>query len=299
MLAGAFALSGDKKTYTDLIPAAFKTEEAERTSGGFFDSPIRANAMILNVLLETDPNSTNVPRYIKYLSDQYKKYSWYSTQDDAFTLLAMGKVARQANNTKVTGTLTIGGKDAAYNGGNQKLDIAAFGEKASFKLSGTGKVYYALVTEGIRTDGAIKEMDKNLKVRREVLNREGKAADLKTVKQNDLLVIKITVQSSVTGLQHIAVTDMLPAGFEVENPRLTATGDYAFIKNPSTPDFMDIRDDRVNFYTNFQYNKEQTFYYAVRAVTQGEFIYAPVVAEAMYDGEYYSANGKTTVSVAK
>jgi uncharacterized protein YfaS (alpha-2-macroglobulin family) len=41
------------------------------------------------------------------------------------------------------------------------------------------------------------------------------------------------------------------------------------------------------------------FYYAVRAVTQGTFQYAPVVAEAMYNAEYYSASGGGTLRVGR
>ncbi len=37
------------------------------------------------------------------------------------------------------------------------------------------------------------------------------------------------------------------------------------------------------------------FYYTVRAVTLGTFRYAPIVAEAMYDGNYYSASGQAIV----
>ena len=66
---------------------------------------------------------------------------------------------------------------------------------------------------------------------------------------------------------------------------------YAFIKNATLPDFLDIRDDRINFYTSFRGRDGRQFYYAVRAVTQGTFSYAPVVAEAMYDGNYRSASG--------
>jgi uncharacterized protein YfaS (alpha-2-macroglobulin family) len=60
---------------------------------------------------------------------------------------------------------------------------------------------------------------------------------------------------------------------------------------------MDIRDDRINYYINFTGESKYTFFYLMRAVTRGEFIHAPVVAEAMYDGEYYSASGGGKVKV--
>jgi uncharacterized protein YfaS (alpha-2-macroglobulin family) len=50
---------------------------------------------------------------------------------------------------------------------------------------------------------------------------------------------------------------------------------------------------------NFRRAREKTFYYAVRAVTAGVFQYPPVVAEAMYDGNYYSASGGGRVRIAR
>ncbi len=61
-----------------------------------------------------------------------------------------------------------------------------------------------------------------------------------------------------------------------------------------------IKDDRINFYTNFAREKrEQTFYYLVRAATRGEFDFAPTVAETMYDSNYYSASGLESVVGSK
>jgi uncharacterized protein YfaS (alpha-2-macroglobulin family) len=300
LLAGAFALSGDRRTFTELLPPEFKTEEAVRTSGYCFDSPIRANALILNILLDTDLNNSSIPRYMEYLSKTYRRYYWYSTQDNAFTLLAFGKAARMASSTKVDGTIKVGTKDYSYKGGNQKFDLEPYGKKVSLSMEGSGRVYYSIVTEGIRSDGKVQIEDKGLQVRREFFNRNGEPVSMGSIKQNDLIIIKLALISSVDLLENVAISDLLPAGFEIENPRITETTDYAFIKNATSPQYMDIRDDRINIYTSFRGgNRTQIFYYMVRAVTPGVFHYAPVVAEAMYNAEYYSANGQTKVRVAR
>ncbi len=300
LLAGAFALSGDRRTYGDLLPPQFQMEDAVRTSGGWFDSPIRANAIILNVLLETDLNNPAIPRYMEYLGRHYQSNEWWSTQDDAFVLLAFGKAARMASGTKVEGTVKVGKKEYAYQGGTQRFDIDPFGKTVALAMNGQGRVYYSLVTEGIRSDGAVHMEDRNLQVRREFLDRYGNLMNIGSVRQNELIVVRVTLNSSVDLLENVAVSDLLPAGFEVENPRLTEMTSYPFIKNASRPEYMDIRDDRINFYTSFRGGKrQQVFYYAVRAVTQGTFRYAPIVAEAMYDGAYYSASGQATIRVVR
>ncbi|MCK5573668.1 MAG: alpha-2-macroglobulin family protein, partial [Bacteroidetes bacterium] len=123
LLAGAFSLSGDRGTYQALLPAGFEIEQAERTSGRNFDSPIRADAIVLNVLLETDLNNPGIPRYLDYLSKAYRARAWYSTQDNAFTLLAFGKAARVASATRVEGIVSVGDEDHPYEGGNASIPV--------------------------------------------------------------------------------------------------------------------------------------------------------------------------------
>ena len=300
LLAGAYALAGDRAVYGEILPSQFSIEDAVRESGWNFDSPIRANALMLNILLETDLNNPNIPRLMEYLSTHYHNDWWYSTQDDAFTLLAFGKAARMASATKVEGTVSVGGKEYGYKGGNQRIDIEPFGRKVTIAMKGEGRIYYSLVTEGIRSDGAVKIEDKNLQVRRELLDRNGNPVNPGAIKQNDLIVVRITLTSSVNDLDNIAVTDLLPGGFELENPRITEATNYAFIKNPASADYMDIRDDRLNLYTAIRGGQRQMqFYYAVRAVTQGNFQYAPVMAEAMYNADYRSASGGGRIRVGR
>ncbi|MGA9117744.1 MAG: alpha-2-macroglobulin [Bacteroidota bacterium] len=301
MLAAAYALAGDRRAYLELMPGKFVTEDAARTTGGDFDSPVRANAIILNMLLETDLNNVNIPQYMDYLSRRYKEDHWFSTQDDAFTLLAFGKAARMAAATKIAGSVSAGGKVFAYKGGSQRFTVNPFGGSVTIATQGEGRAYYSIVTEGIRTDGKINLEDRNLQVRREFLDRAGNPVSISSVKQNDLIIVRIRLLSSVDLLENIAISDLLPAGFEIENPRLTTMTSYTFVKDASAPEYMDIRDDRINIFTSFHPGgaKQQLFYYALRAVSPGRFAYAPIVAEAMYNGEYHSVSGGGSVAVTR
>ena len=301
MLAAAYALSGDRRGYSELMPDKFLLEQASRTTGGNFDSPIRSNAIILSMLLDTDLNNVNIPRYMDYLSQRYREDSWFSTQDDAFTLLAFGKAARMAAATKITGNVQVGAKEYPYKGGSQRFDIDPFGSSVTIATQGEGRAYYSIVTEGIRTDGQAKLEDRNLQVRREFLDRAGNPMNIAAVRQNDLVIVRVRLISSIDKLENVAISDLLPAGFELENPRLTAMTAYTFVKDAATPEYLDVRDDRINFFTSFHPGgaRQQLFYYAIRAVSPGRFVYAPIVAEAMYNGEYHSVSGGGTVSVGR
>jgi len=64
--------------------------------------------------------------------------------------------------------------------------------------------------------------------------------------------------------------ERLSAGFEIENPRLTEPRDMPWAKNAATPDYFDIRDDRIHFFTTAT-GKEQTLYDQVRVISKGTF----------------------------
>ena len=89
---------------------------------------------------------------------------------------------------------------------------------------------------------------------------------------------------------------MLPAGFEIENSRITETNELPWLKNQDYPMYTDVRDDRINLYTTVG-TTTRTFYYLCRAVTKGTFILGPVSADAMYNYDYrsYFGSGKMIV----
>ncbi|HTA17491.1 MAG TPA: hypothetical protein VK786_07075, partial [bacterium] len=86
----------------------------------------------------------------------------------------------------------------------------------------------------------------------------------------------------------LAIVDLLPAGLEVENPRLSSRDDVDFDPGESfTPDNADFRDDRVLLFTGAE-SGTLDFSYACRAVTAGHFKVPGLLVEAMYNPEVYA-----------
>jgi uncharacterized protein YfaS (alpha-2-macroglobulin family) len=71
-----------------------------------------------------------------------------------------------------------------------------------------------------------------------------------------------------------------------------------WIKDASEPLSLDVRDDRINFFVN-AYSNRQKYYYAVRAVSLGQFKQGPVSADAMYNGEIHSYHGAQTIKIVQ
>jgi uncharacterized protein YfaS (alpha-2-macroglobulin family) len=299
LLSVAFALAGDKARYRELLPSSFAGETAAKENGGSFSSDVRDEGVALAAILEVEPGNAQVGTMAKHLSREIKSRAYLSTQERAFAFIALGKIARQANSANVAATIKVNGKEIAKcDGSLLRLNTKQLGNSAiEISVAGEGKMYYFWQAEGISADGMVKEEDSFLKVRRKFYNRNGTPITNGLFNQNDLIIVGLTLEKSYSGtVENIVVTDMLPAGFEIENSRLKELPDATWIKNESTPEHTDMRDDRIHFFTSLV-TSSKTFYYSVRAVSTGNFVLGPAMADAMYQGEYHSYNGAGKIVV--
>lgn len=300
LLAAAYAVAGDKTKFQQVLPPAFEGETSTIAFDGSFYSPIRDKAIVLNSLLEADSDNPQIGRLTQQLVADFRKAGYHSTQESVFTFLALGKVAKKVNNSTVSATVVANGKTLGTAADKDLLVSYADVKngKVELKATGNGNMYYFWELEGLTADGSYVQEDSYLKVRKAFFTRTGAPIANLNFTQNDLVVVQITIQSSgsVT-VPNVAITDILPACFEIENPRITELPDMPWIKDAEVPMHQDIRDDRIHMYTTAT-AKPQKFYYMLRAVSPGKYVMGPVSADAMYNGEYHSYNGAGTVTVA-
>ena len=298
MLAGAYALNKNYKAYNELLPSQYAPERAGRLSGGSFDSEARANALMLSVLLDVDPSSKLIPGMVNHLAKMGDNI--WSTQDRSWTFLALGKAAKRQANSNVSLEVSAGGKALkTFDARGDKLKAEQLnGAQLTLKATGTGSTYYFWSTEGIRVRGVAKEEDANMQVRRSYYSRSGQ--EISAFTQGDLIVCKISLTGGSRSVENVAITDMIPAGFEIENPRLTTSADLAWVNNAKDkfiPQYLDVRDDRLLIFTDLEYNKTKDFYYLLRVVNAGAFMLPAIGADAMYDPEFHSYHGGKKVVV--
>lgn len=302
LLSAAYALSGMKDQAKQVVPPAFTGEKANTVFGGSFYSYTRDRALALNALLESDPANPQVPELARQLSEELRGNIYLNTQESVFSILALGKIARQNAGTNAEAQVLAGGKSiGSTKGAPLKIDLKPYLNQAmQLKVTGKGQYYYFRELAGVTTDGQITEEDKYMRVRRSFYDRDGKPIAGTTFKQNDLIVVKLVIAAEYNGeIENVVITDMLPAGLEIENTRLNAMPSMKWIseaKDKDEPDYMDVRDDRLNLFTSVN-SRPKTFYYMVRAVSPGTYQLGPVQADAMYNGMYHSYNGAGVVKV--
>ncbi|HEX9511423.1 MAG TPA: MG2 domain-containing protein [Puia sp.] len=309
LLSAAYALAGDKKSFREFLPSQFAGEESVAQTGGSFYSDVRDESLALDVLIDADPENPQIGIMAKHVADKLRQRTWFSTQELAFSFLALGKTARQAAGATVTADIKVDGRTVGtMNGSPLKLttkDLKGGGgsgggvPKVDIVTKGSGRLYFFWQAEGISASGAYKEEDSYLKVRKRFFDRNGRLLTGNTFKQNDLVIVQLTLEKTYsTNIDNVVITDLLPAGFEIENPRTKDIPGMDWIKDADSPTALDVRDDRINLFVD-QHSVKQVYYYAVRAVSPGLYRMGPVSADAMYNGEYHSYNGAGTVRVVQ
>ena len=98
--------------------------------------------------------------------------------------------------------------------------------------------------------------------------------------------------------KNVLVEDLLPACFEIENPRITTTETVEWIKKDMfEPGHIDIRDDRLLLFTDLPGTGNMHYRYVARAVTKGKFVLPAISASCMYDPSIVSVSGQGIVEV--
>jgi alpha-2-macroglobulin len=290
LLAAAYAAAGNPRATQGLAANIGTVEEIQRQTGGNFNSAIRNRALLLLALLDADPRSPRIPQLVDRLArDARTAGSWWTTQEESFTLLALGQfLQRQAKQPPYSGTVFAGGKPIGKFT-NKTVTLPAVTGTAPIRIQmdagyKPGAAFYSVMTRGIPTDDAFRPASAGLEIQREFLNREGGAIDLGNVRQGDLVVIKTRVRSVSGPVQNVAIVNLLPSGLEVENPRLQTTEQLPWVTDANLqPAYMDLRDDRILLFADLPPDSWQTFYTLVRAVSPGQFRLPPVQVEAMYN----------------
>ncbi len=301
LLSAAYAIAGDKISYNALLPRTFSGEESVQQTGGSYYSATRDEAIALNALIDVDPGNAQIPVMAKHVTARLKTEQYLNTQERAFSFLALGKLARASAKSNATAEIRSKGKMIAKIDGNDWKAGSELLKSNNIEVitKGNGRLYYSWQVEGISATGAYKEEDNFIRVRRTFYDRFGKLITGNTFSQNDLIIVGISLEKTYSNkIENIVITDLLPAGFEIENPRTKELPGMDWIKNGSEPTALDVRDDRIHFFVDATAPR-QHYYYAVRAVSLGNYKQGPVSADAMYNGEIHSYWGAQTIRVVR
>ncbi|HZL35299.1 MAG TPA: MG2 domain-containing protein [Tepidisphaeraceae bacterium] len=329
-LAAAWLAAGRRDLAQNLLPQSIPAPRADRQLSGNLGSPIRDRAILVSTLLAVDPDDGRIPDLVQKLADAGRAHQWRSTQDVAFSVMAIGRYLRQVKSqVPYDGVefLLDGNVIASATEGKPLVWTAAAldpkmssqraagaaklppeGAKIEVRVTGPSdaRAHVAWLQTGVAlkpTAGA----DNGLQVRRRYLDEHGKPLEALRVHSGDLVQVELTLKSD-SPLENLVIEDLLPAGLEIENPRLQGNADALAVRphrskgirnqgNAGLPGFnaarADRRDDRLILVGNLGRGGSSTYLYTARAVAPGTFVLGPVKAECMYDSGVNSLSGAT------
>jgi hypothetical protein len=304
LLGAAYAAAGHPRAFEQMIRDVQDAETQSRQTGDNLNSTVRNRAFILMALLDVSPNDARVPKLVDRLSRDASQdgYRW-NTHETSLALVSLGQFfRRQASKASYSGKVYAG-----------DVLVGSFTKKtATFKNLPTdkpitvrmdpgyasGAAFFALRSRGIPSDGAFRPESEGLILEREFLTRTGREQDLGAIVQGQLVVVRTRIRSTVGGVKNVVLSNLLPAGLEVENPRLESSESLPWVTDASAGSgHLDMRDDRVLEFLDLPDTGWHTSYAVLRAVTAGSFRLAPAQAEAMYDPAIHATGARGTVRV--
>ena len=298
-LAAAYVLDGKTKAAEELV-FNIATTIPPYYSRYTYGTSDRDESMILQTMVlmkRLDQAFKQAQQIAKNLSQQ----NYYDTQSTAFALMAMGSLAE-----KLSGTIefdwTLNGKKqtevkSAKAGYQVQLPKQAGEGSVSLTNKGKGILYVNLVSKFRPLVDTLPAISNNLRLKISYADLSGKTIDVSELKQGTDFVAQIEVANTnqMNEYTDIALTYIIPSGWEIFNERMVGDGsgaanDYAY---------RDIRDDRVLTYFDLPRGSSKIVKVRLQATYIGSFVLPAVQCEAMYDT---SAQAKTLagrVKVAK
>ena len=298
-IGAALAMLGDRVRAEKAFDAALGAlPEDPKFEGGRTDygSLLRDAAVVVTLAAEGDAPKLILVSATEKIEAARNKVTYTSTQDDAWLVLAARALGQQG----VSLTVNDGGQEGPLYRNFTEDELAA----SPLTVTNTGDTPLDAV---ISVSGAPitpePAAEHGFTIERSFHTLDGEDADAGHAKQNDRFVVVLTVTEPQPQFARVALTDYVPAGFEIDNPRLVSSGDTGtldWIEHPGAPAFTEFRDDR--FTAAFERRRDDaTTYsvaYIVRAVSPGSYVLPQAVVEDMYRPDRFGRTETGAVEVA-
>ena len=286
LLAAAYALDGNRKVAEELTAQTAGTAAPKADPyDGTYNSPERQMAIVLMTQTLLGQREAAFRTALK-MSDILKKDKWLSTQSTAWMLNTLANFA----STGQTGIDARIGREPI----RSAKSIASMPLTAPTEVRNTGTGSLHLVVSQSYTPGKGEEAEAASSLKIDVRYRDMNGAPLDprsvAVSTDFYAVVTVTNTSGYERYANLALTHIVPAGWEITSER-----------DLSTVTYQDIRDDRVLSYFDLRSGESKEIPIKLTATYKGRYYLPSVCCEAMYDnsvralrkGEWVEVVGQT------
>jgi uncharacterized protein YfaS (alpha-2-macroglobulin family) len=256
---------------------------------------MRDLAGVLALAAEFKPDSVDLTDLANQLAKLRDRANYTSTQEDSWTLLAAAALGAASTD----GSVTLNG-EALSGEVYRRYDQAGF-EAVEVANTGTSDTEAKVTVTGFPITPPPASSN-GFTITREYFLPDGTPIDPQAapLAQNERLVVVLRVRPQTLGSGQYVVADPLPAGFEIENPDLSAGGgvnDFSWLNLDSANHVESRTDQYVAAFRYFDESGSFTTAYMVRAVSPGTFVLPGATVEDMYRPEFRANTAAGSIEV--
>jgi uncharacterized protein YfaS (alpha-2-macroglobulin family) len=223
-----------------------------------------------------------------------------STQTTAYGLYAMSKFAQSNGSKGISIQYNNGGKVQVINTNKtfaqRNLVLVSGTNSITIKNNKNNTLFVRVSNSGILPIGKENVVQNNLTAKVVFKDRKGTVITVNKIAQGTEFIAEVILTNRKNErVENIALSQILPSGFEIVNTRYTDFGDAA----NNIADYIDIRDDRANYYFSLRANETRTFKTLLNASYLGRYYLPGLQCEAMYDHEFLARTKGQWVEVVK
>ncbi len=288
-LSLALSAMGDEQNGALALDRALATPRGEDYLADY-GSPLRDGALELALLRQHKLAQASWPELSAKLADTLAHRQWLSTQE-RLALLRLAQVDPAvdwlARVESAAGEQRLAGQMSRQLGAPDSLAVTGVDNQ------GEGSLYVQRTLIGYPTQAPAR-ISQGMSVTRSWFNADGQRFDPAKARVGDLVVVRLNV-SSEQAVPDALLVEMLPAGFELENPALGNSIKLEELKIEGKPawqsdwnDYLkhqEFRDDRYTAALDLSAGGNQQLVYLMRAVTPGRYQVPPTQVEDMYRPE--------------
>ncbi|CAN2049949.1 alpha-2-macroglobulin [Candidatus Magnetomoraceae bacterium gMMP-1] len=290
----ALKFMGDTKRSKEALNLAVKKRCPENGYWGDYSSPVRDLALTIALLVENKIEIDGLDKLMLDLEDELNQRQWLSTQEK-YAIFKTGLVLESLADTEWKGSFDLADKKSLlFNRGTFFLTPEFEDIKTGISFTSDSKLLYASVMISGHTKEAPPKDDSQISIERKYYDLKGISLKKLKFKVGELLLTRLIINST-KNIPDAIVVDLLPAGFELENPNLKHSIKLDDIKIDGKAVWRfkkeliifheEFRDDRYVAAIKLNSNNKINLFYTVRVVSPGNFAVPPAYAESMYRPE--------------
>ncbi len=311
LLAMGYQHIGLKDAAQDVLGPLSNTVPSYKDAGYTYGSDMRDRGLLLATLVRVNGDKELTWQVAGQVAKDLSSDHWYSTQSIAWALLAMSEFA--AANSSANGIKFAvqqpGESTWITQGSNHAFFKMAISDPQITVRNDHDKPIRVLVSNrGIPANLEEAPGNNGLTMVVNFLTLDNKPLNVEQLPQGQDFVAEVTVRGEfdqllASNIENIALTAVVPSGWQIRNERLEGA------QMPKGIDYMDIRDDRVlayfslwrDYYWSYRYQDRNQTSVTLRIILNasyaGKFYLPGWHASAMYNERIYSRSGGYWVEV--